>query len=116
MLPPPLVRRPLASVAVLVLSSLGPQAGRTQLSHAGSTCRSPIAEEQLLRRETALLGRAHAAEHAQMRAEHGAAGLLHAVRAGQKRRAVRRAVRERLMRPAQMEKLLGLRLLSLRSS
>jgi hypothetical protein len=69
MLLPPFARHPLTRGAVLVLAFLGPPVGQAQPSHSNSACRSPTAEAQLLRRETALLGRAHAAEHAQMRAE-----------------------------------------------
>lgn len=70
----PFFRRPLrrlvpGEVFLVLAAAVGPQGAHAQPSSTITACRPPAAEEALLRRETALLGRAHAADHAQARAQ-----------------------------------------------
>ena len=67
---PPFAHRPTHACAVLLLAGSFFTAPVLHAQPAiASACLAPQAEEQLLRRETALLGRVHAAEHAGARAQ-----------------------------------------------
>ena len=65
---PRFTRRPIAACVFLLIAASFTTSGLPASTPSVSACLSPQAQEQLLLRETALLGSSHAAEHASTRA------------------------------------------------